>query len=33
MRPAEIPVGVIMYIIGGVFFMWLVFKGRAGENA
>ncbi len=33
MRPAEIPVGVIMYVIGGIFFMWLVFKGKAGENA
>ena len=32
MRPAEIPVGVIMYIIGGIFFIWLVFKGRAGED-
>lgn len=32
MRPAEIPVGVVMYIIGGVFFIWLVFKGRAGED-
>ena len=26
--PMEIPVGVIMYIIGGAFFIFLVFKGK-----
>lgn len=26
--PMEIPVGVIMYILGGAFFMFLVFKGK-----
>ncbi len=26
--PLEIPVGIIMYIIGGVFFLYLILKGR-----
>ncbi|MDC7950761.1 iron ABC transporter permease [Methanomassiliicoccaceae archaeon COG_1] len=28
MRPGELPVGIVMYIIGGAFFMWLVFGKR-----
>ncbi len=24
MRPTELPVGIIMYLIGGIFFIWLV---------
>jgi len=32
LRPSEIPVGVIMYVIGGIFFMWLVFGKKAGES-
>ena len=31
-RPSELPVGIIMYIIGGVFFIWLVF-GRRSEDS
>lgn len=33
MRPSELPVGIIMYVIGGIFFMWLVFgrKSRTGD--
>jgi iron complex transport system permease protein len=26
--PVEIPVGIIMYIIGGIFFMYLILRGR-----
>jgi iron complex transport system permease protein len=26
--PVEIPVGIIMYIIGGIFFLYLILKGR-----
>lgn len=29
MSPIEIPVGVIMYIIGGIFFMFLILRGRS----
>ena len=25
MRPSELPIGIIMYIVGGIFFIWLVF--------
>lgn len=34
MRPSELPVGIIMYVIGGIFFIWLVFgkKARTGEE-
>jgi iron complex transport system permease protein len=28
MSPIEIPVGIIMYIIGGIFFLYLILKGR-----
>ncbi len=34
MRPSELPVGIIMYVIGGAFFIWLVFgkKARTGDE-
>ncbi|MBP5394925.1 MAG: iron ABC transporter permease [Candidatus Methanomethylophilaceae archaeon] len=32
MRPAEWPVGIIMYIIGGAFFMYLVFGKKLGRS-
>jgi iron complex transport system permease protein len=28
MSPVEIPVGIIMYIIGGLFFLFLIMRGR-----
>jgi len=28
MSPVEIPVGVIMYLIGGVFFLFLIMRAR-----
>ena len=28
MRPEELPVGIIMYLIGGAFFIWLVSGNR-----
>jgi iron complex transport system permease protein len=28
MSPIEIPVGIIMYIIGGIFFLYLILRGR-----
>ena len=31
MRPVELPVGVIMYLIGGAFFIWLVTR-RSGRQ-
>jgi len=30
MRPSELPIGIIMYIIGGIFFIWLVFGKKLG---
>lgn len=32
MRPSELPVGIIMYLIGGIFFIWLVFGKKLGRN-
>ena len=32
LRPSELPVGIIMYIIGGAFFIWLVFGKKVGES-
>lgn len=28
MSPVELPVGIIMYVLGGVFFVFLILKGR-----
>ncbi|MDO5828756.1 MAG: iron chelate uptake ABC transporter family permease subunit [Methanocorpusculum sp.] len=28
LAPLEIPVGIIMYILGGIFFLFLILKGR-----
>ncbi len=28
MSPVEIPVGIVMYILGGIFFLYLILKGR-----
>jgi iron complex transport system permease protein len=33
MRPEELPVGIIMYIIGGIFFIWLVCGKKLGDRA
>lgn len=34
LRPSELPVGIIMYVIGGAFFIWLVFgKKVEGSSA
>ena len=27
-RPSELPVGVIMYIVGGIFFIWMVTRRK-----
>lgn len=32
MRPSELPVGILMYLIGGLFFIWLVFGKKLGRN-
>ena len=32
-RPSELPVGIIMYIIGGAFFIWLVFGKKTEDSA
>lgn len=32
MRPSELPVGIIMYLIGGMFFIWLVFGKKLGRS-
>ena len=32
LRPSELPVGIIMYIIGGAFFIWLVFGKKVGGS-
>ncbi len=32
MRPAEWPVGIIMYVIGGIFFIYLVFGKKLGRS-
>lgn len=31
-RPEQIPVGIIMYIIGGVFFIWMVTRKKWGDK-
>ena len=31
-RPSELPVGIIMYLVGGVFFMFLIRKMRGGYD-
>ncbi|MBR2255719.1 MAG: iron chelate uptake ABC transporter family permease subunit, partial [Candidatus Methanomethylophilaceae archaeon] len=31
-RPSELPVGIIMYLVGGVFFMFLIKKMRGGYD-
>jgi iron complex transport system permease protein len=28
MSPIEIPVGIIMYVIGGIFFLFLILRAR-----
>jgi iron complex transport system permease protein len=28
LSPVEIPVGIVMYIIGGVFFLYLILRGK-----
>lgn len=33
LRPSELPVGIIMYVIGGIFFMWLIFGKKVGGSA
>ena len=32
MRPSELPVGILMYLIGGIFFIWLVFGKKLGRS-
>lgn len=32
MRPSELPVGIVMYIIGGAFFIYLVFGKKLGRS-
>lgn len=32
MRPSELPVGIIMYVIGGAFFIYLVFGKKLGRS-
>ena len=32
LRPSELPVGIIMYVIGGAFFIWLVFGKKVGGS-
>ena len=33
LRPSELPVGIIMYVIGGIFFMWLIFGKKVGGSS
>lgn len=29
--PSQLPVGIIMYLVGGIFFIWLISKKKVGE--